>query len=320
MKEIGDRVVIASVSGGKDSTAMCLHLQEQGIPYRAVFIDTGWENAATYRYVREDLPRIVGPVTWLRAEIAFAAGDPREEIAQRFEARLGHYSAMIRTILKKGMFASRVRRFCTQELKAFVIRDYLRGLSDEPINAIGIRAAESRARSNMPEWEHSESYDCDIWRPLIAWTEQDVIDIHTRHGVRPNPNYLQGASRVGCWPCIYARKSEIRHIASSDPERIAIIEDLETAVLTFAEQRYAKRGETLDSLGYTPPTWFVNPIPTKRADGTRDGSNWPIRRVVEWSRTKDRNGRQFELFAPAQRDQGCMRWGLCDVGKDETTE
>mgnify|MGYP005834036721 CR=1 FL=1 len=40
---IGDRQVIASVSGGKDSTAMCLNLQELGIPFRPVFMDTGVE-------------------------------------------------------------------------------------------------------------------------------------------------------------------------------------------------------------------------------------------------------------------------------------
>lgn len=33
--------VIASVSGGKDSAAMMLHLREQEIPFRAVFFDTG---------------------------------------------------------------------------------------------------------------------------------------------------------------------------------------------------------------------------------------------------------------------------------------
>jgi len=68
-KKIGDRQVIASVSGGKDSTAMCLHLQELGIPFRPVFMDTGWETAETYQYLREYLPGRIGEITWLRSEV-----------------------------------------------------------------------------------------------------------------------------------------------------------------------------------------------------------------------------------------------------------
>ena len=44
--------VVASVSGGKDSTAMLLHLRDVGIwPVRAVFFDTGWEHADTYQHI-----------------------------------------------------------------------------------------------------------------------------------------------------------------------------------------------------------------------------------------------------------------------------
>lgn len=38
----------------------------------------------------------------------------------------------------------------------------------------------------------------------------------------------------------------------------------------------------------------------------------PIDEVVRWSRTAF-GGKQFEMFAPADRDAGCMRWGLCEV-------
>ena len=58
--------VIASVSGGKDSTALCLHLQELGIEYRAVHMDTGWEHPATDEYIREVLEPKIGPVEWVK--------------------------------------------------------------------------------------------------------------------------------------------------------------------------------------------------------------------------------------------------------------
>jgi hypothetical protein len=39
-----DVIVIASVSGGRDSAAASLFLHECGIPHRRAFADTGWEH------------------------------------------------------------------------------------------------------------------------------------------------------------------------------------------------------------------------------------------------------------------------------------
>lgn len=53
--------VVASVSGGKDSTALLLALREAGIEHSAVFADTGWEHPAVYEYLdllRQRLGRI----------------------------------------------------------------------------------------------------------------------------------------------------------------------------------------------------------------------------------------------------------------------
>ena len=306
-----DYHVVASVSGGKDSTAMALHLKEIGVQFTPVFIDTGWENRATYDYIRDYLPRVTGPITTI-SHPPIDLDDELEEIAQGFEDRLGHYSPMVRLVIKKGMFPGRRARFCTVSLKAEVIRDYLLGLDDDPINAVGIRGGESLSRSKMQEWEWVDSYDCYTWRPIIRYTEQDVIDIHARHGVKPNPNYLNGARRVGCWPCIYAAKKEIQLIAQSDPERIAIVSDLEKAVTGIAAKRAAEKDKILKY----PRAWFQNPMPKKDpVTGKREGNTWPLDKVVQWAKTK-RGGRQFELFMPAKRDQGCMRWGLCDMGEE----
>ncbi len=304
---IGDRVVIASVSGGKDSTAMCLYLQELGIPYRAVHMDTGWEHADTDRYVREVLPDIVGPIETIKAEIKVK--EAARPYVERIEAMLGRESSMVRIIMNKGRFPSRIYRFCTEKLKVYPIRDYLDGLDVEPINCTGIRASESRARSKLPEWEEWSAGDCEQWRPLIHWSDQDVVDIHKRHSVPPNPLYLSGAHRVGCWPCIYARKSEIRHMAEIDPDRIEVMEALEAAVTDIHAQGYAKRGETFESLGRNRPSWF-------QGRAIWGSQQWPISKAVEWSKTA-RGGKQYEMFAPPAREWGCMRWGVCDTGADE---
>ena len=323
---------ILSCSGGKDSTATGLYLKELDIPFQAIFCDTGWEHEDTYRYLCDVLPGLFGEIKWLtgghkwpeklkipllrdsgaskeeidvqeRAEAARMAATC-EEYAREIEALLfdeWRPSEFVRRALQKAVFPARVLRWCTQETKFFPARDFLATL-DHPLNVVGIRHEESRARSEMPEYEFDSGLDSDVWRPIIRWTLDDVIEIHKRHGVTPNPLYLRNASRVGCYPCIFSRKSEI---AMVDDRRVSAIRLLEARVAELANIRHTRR----DPAGSRKqPTFFQ----ADRAD--ESGSwHWPIDKVVEWSKT-GRGGRQFELFAASPRDAGCMRWGLCDTG------
>jgi 3'-phosphoadenosine 5'-phosphosulfate sulfotransferase (PAPS reductase)/FAD synthetase len=295
---------VVSVSGGKDSAACCLHLRELGIEHDRVFFDTGWEHADTYAHL-DYLETVLGPIRRMRAEIDLPPD--LEEVAQGFEARLGHYSAMVRLVLSKAMFPSRLKRYCTTELKVFVAREAFASYDDEVTNVVGIRAAESSARSKLPEREHDDTLDVDVWRPLIAWSEQDVIEIHQRHGVLPNPLYLRGAARVGCWPCIFARKNEIRLIAHEDPDRIAIIADLEAVLSARAQSRDAIRVAAGEASKPSVRAWFQSHA---RVEGVYPMV--PIASAVEWARTKH-GGRQPELFAAPHGERGCMRWGLCET-------
>lgn len=295
LARVGDRRLIASISGGKDSAAMSLYFKELGIEHERVFCDTGWEHQKTYEYLRGPLTEALGPITEIRGPLLMAD-----------------------LVRKKAMFPSRTRRFCTEQLKVIPLQRHIRSRQDDVgdvINAVGIRAAESRARSKMPEWEWSDGFDAEVWRPLISWTEQQVIDIHQRHGLRPNPLYLEGASRVGCWPCIFARKSEIRHIAAVDPGRVDAIRNLEAEVQSAAEARYTAKGATFESLGYNRPTFF-QAMGALRSEGGKDGRCVPIDDVIAWART-DHGGKQFEMFAGHGEDHGCMRWGLCETAAPE---
>lgn len=290
LKALKDRIkgrrIVASVSGGKDSAAMSLYLTELGIEHDRVFCDTGWEHDLTYEYLRGPLQEKLGPITWL---------EPKRKMEE--------------LILHKSMFPSRMQRFCTQYLKTKPLATYLNARMDageDVLNSVGVRAAESEARAKMPEWEWQDGFDCEVWRPLLRWTEQDVIDIHKRHGLPPNKLYLQGALRVGCWPCIMSRKEEIRLIADTDPARIDRMRELERLVTIGAKARAEAKGETLAN----PPGWFQ----AKTGGG---GKCWPIDEVVKWSRTGN-GGKQYELFTADVKDQGCMRWGLCETNtKDD---
>jgi 3'-phosphoadenosine 5'-phosphosulfate sulfotransferase (PAPS reductase)/FAD synthetase len=285
LEKLAGRRVVASISGGKDSGALSLHLQELGIEHERVFLDTGWEHPSTYEYLRGPLTQALGPIAELRAPLQM------EEL-----------------VLKKAMFPSRKVKWCTEQLKLIPMQEHIKRLQDEGrevVDAVGIRREESTSRSTAAEWEWSDTFDCEIWRPLVAWTEADVIAIHQRHGLRPNPLYLQGAKRVGCWPCIFAKKAEIRLIADLDPARIDRLRALEAKVTEAQHAKIRARGEE----PYGPAGWFQQ----QAQDANGKYPARAIDEVVAWSRTS-RGGAQFEMFAAAGRDQGCMRWGLCDTG------
>lgn len=281
--------VFVNVSGGKDSAAVCLHLTEQGIPHRRVFADTGWEHEDTYKYL-DYLETVLGPID--RVKPAMPMPD------------------MIR---QKGMFPNFRQRWCTAELKVRPLNDYM--AKEDPywdaIVAVGIRADESTARAGLDEWEHDgNAMERWVWRPIIRWTLADVIAIHKRHNLTPNPLYLRGANRVGCWPCIYARKNEIRMVANESPERIDLIRDLEKELaerMELKKQQDPEFRKRAEEKRYRNPTFF-NP----------KGGMIPIDEVVRWSRTK-RGGYAIELVDP-NPERGCLRWGMCDRGDTETED
>ena len=81
------------------------------------------------------------------------------------------------------------------------------------------------------------------------------------------------------------------------------------------EARAAAKGETVESLGVQRPAFFTA-LGAMRSEGGAGGRSVPIGDVVKWAKT-GHGGKQFELFAAAPGDTGCMRWGLCDTGADQ---
>ena len=86
----------------------------------------------------------------------------------------------------KQLFPLMNARFCTGVLKSEPMRRHL-NTSTDIVNAVG-SSEESADRSRQPMWEYSKELDAEVWRPLLNWTEQDVIDIHMTHNMLPNPS------------------------------------------------------------------------------------------------------------------------------------
>lgn len=291
---------VVSVSGGKDSTATYLLCMEiMGADFDAVFADTGNEHRVTYEYVGRLHERTGGPkVQIVKADFSRKLAQKEAYLTSgRAQARAENpwTEEQIQAVLDggfvptgspfldlcraRGMFPCRNRPFCSQELKRFVLEEHAQQLCDSGCHVIswqGIRAEESPRRACYPMWEISpDTEDITIYRPLMGWTVEDVATMHKRHNVPLNPLYSMGFSRVGCMPCIQARKQDIRLMAQKFPEEIARIREWENIV-----KGYSRSGQA---------TFF-------HQDLTGSTSPVGIDEVVRWAMTRH-GGRQFDLLA-----------------------
>ncbi|MFV0362235.1 MAG: phosphoadenosine phosphosulfate reductase family protein [Suipraeoptans sp.] len=215
--------ILVSYSGGKDSQACLINaVKEYGAnKVTAVFCDTGWEHPSTYEHIIATCSILGVELVILKSKYDFVS--------------LAEY---------KKRFPSTKARFCTEELKIKPFIDYVLTLEDSCIVIQGIRAGESASRAKMePECMYfrgyfeqnkkgktfsykkknviawCKKYDASILRPIFDWSAQDVIDCILNAGQTPNPLYYKGFSRVGCFPCIMCRHSEIRLLYKDEDMR-----------------------------------------------------------------------------------------------------
>jgi 3'-phosphoadenosine 5'-phosphosulfate sulfotransferase (PAPS reductase)/FAD synthetase len=211
---------IVSFSGGKDSTALVLWAKENLPEFTAVFCDTKWEYKLTYAYIEEVNQTVLG-------------GKLVRLTSEKYP------DGMRQLVQIKQRVPSTKARFCTQELKVFPMIAYLKTIDDEVTVYQGIRADESASRAQMAQREWSDDYDAWIERPLLHWSAEQCFDLMKAQGIKPNPLYLLGAGRVGCFPCIMVNQRELKAMMTSIPEiKNAIVELEEISGRTFFPPNY----------------------------------------------------------------------------------
>jgi 3'-phosphoadenosine 5'-phosphosulfate sulfotransferase (PAPS reductase)/FAD synthetase len=273
---------IVCFSGGKDSTALILWAKENLPEFTTVFCDTGWEHPITYAYIEEiNQTLLEGRLVRLKSE--------------------KYPGGFVQLCTERHRIPSFHARFCTSELKVYPLHAYLESLDEDVCSYQGIRADESRSRASMPECQWVEDAGgYFIRRPLLRWSAEECFAMMAKHDVRPNPLYLMGSSRVGCFPCVMTGLSELKRMLAFHPELKQRLIDLETS---FGEN---SRGALI--------TWFSRgTIPDRfcsKACMTEGGETVPIptaEDVFRYIESVDEN--QLPMF-PAR---SCMSvYNLCE--------
>jgi len=289
---------------------LLLAIERQTENLQAWFADTGHEHQQTYEYI-DYLSNKVWPIKTIKADFSaqisrkreFVAtkwreqGVPEDRVLKALETLVPTGNPFLDLCLWKGRFPSTKARFCSEELKRNPIVEAQIELLDagnEIWSWQGVRADESLARRDLPELDEVGG---GLWnyRPILKWTADDCFAMHKKHGIKHNPLYEQGMGRVGCMPCIHARKDELLEISKRFPEEV---------------ERVARWEKLVQSASKTGTATLLNAgIKGLSNEEAEQASN--IRAMVEWSKTS--KGRHQYDFLRMEEGPSCSSiYGLCE--------
>jgi 3'-phosphoadenosine 5'-phosphosulfate sulfotransferase (PAPS reductase)/FAD synthetase len=215
---------VLGISGGKDSSALAIHLRDRIPQMEYFFCDTGSELPETYDFLLRLEAALGKPITRLNAE-------------RNFDHWLQVY---------QGALPSPQMRWCTKNLKIKPLEAWLG--DDQAVSYVAIRADENRLGyiSTKPNITtvfpfRDEGIDKD-----------GVMRILDDSGVGL-PEYYEWRTRSGCYFCFFQRKHEWIGLADRHPdlfEKAVAYEDKVRYEQTAMQGRQYSwsQGETLQEL------------------------------------------------------------------------
>jgi 3'-phosphoadenosine 5'-phosphosulfate sulfotransferase (PAPS reductase)/FAD synthetase len=289
--------IIILYSGGKDSQASLIWAVNKygSNNCEAVFCDTGFENSITYEHINKTTNDLNVKLIVVKSK---------------------KYNGMVDLAKQKKRFPSVKARFCTEELKSKPAIDYILEQNQNLIIIEGIRKNESLSRSKMEQEcsyfkyyfqaglngkKHNyrkkevlkwcNNYNADKVRPIFNWTAEETIKFIQDNGQDVNLLYYQGFSRVGCWPCIMSRHSEVKQLLKLYPERFNKIKELEIEV-----------GSSFFKIDY---------IPKRFQTGTCTRTAKKFTKAVDIEKYLNEKNSTIDIFE--ENTTGCMSaYNLCE--------
>ena len=213
---------ILALSGGKDSSALAVHMLGKIENVEYVFCDTEKELDETYEYLLK-LETFLGKTIH---HLKYSSGYGFDEILE----------------MKRGFLPSPDIRWCTEYLKLKPYEDYV---GDDPvISYVGIRADEPHRTgyiSSKPNVKTVFPFIDDNIR------RDDVIRILEESGLGV-PSYYSWRSRSGCYFCFFQQKREWVGLLENHPELYEEAKKYEKEDPVTGERYTWNQGESLDDL------------------------------------------------------------------------
>lgn len=201
---------IVSFSGGKDSTAMLLHMLEIGEHIDEVInVDTGMEFPAMYEHINQIEQVVIDHgVKFTRLK--------NEKTFEYMMLEIPIFSKKYGTHYGYG-WPTPVIRWCTRHMKLDLIKKHLSELKDNYnlIQCVGLASDEfkrlERPNNNKPGQRH----------PLVewGWSESDCLEYCKNYGVNDGWIKLYDLfNRVSCWCCPLSGINELRNLWKYYPD------------------------------------------------------------------------------------------------------
>lgn len=258
-----------SVSGGRTSgymLKMVLNANGGSLPPEAIacFANTGKEEEATLRFVRDMSLNWNVPITW----VEYRNNDQGYAVVD-FDTASRNGEPFTAIIEKRQYLPNPVTRFCTTELKIRAMYKHLRAIDfigDGIDMMIGIRADEQRRVVKMRNGKNSESTKITNAVPL-ADAGVSLADVQLFWAAQPFNLELatyNGRTLAGnCDLCFLKPANQIQTLISEKPNRADWWASMEAltlaskpsgAVFRFDRRTYAEMkknaGEQIDAFGF----------------------------------------------------------------------
>lgn len=194
---------IARCSGGNDSIAMLQMLDEHSLKDVTVtYSETNWGDKSWEARVAE-VEAWVLSLGWAFVRVPSIG-----------------FEEMVLSQTATGMFPTRIRKFCTKYLK---IKPFLKWVAEfdpekRAIICVGVRRAESKARSGAPAFMPEHDDGRHVWQPIVEFSDADRNAM-----VAKTPLPLLPHRSKECF-CINWNRDDLRNASEDHITRVEALE------------------------------------------------------------------------------------------------